>query len=160
MLTFADLFPSDKTKVTMMLLVMMMTMMMMMMMMNKDIEIQRSIGNCVQYSAATRPATLNEFAVAAFRCLVLFCITWSPQNIHLILNVTQVVHRFGHTMVPNKSTLFSVTCPRLILIFYTIKIYCLINTEGAHRIPMTYDNHPIHPIHTSHTIASVRHKAS
>ena len=76
-LTFADLFPSDKTKVTMMLLVMMMTMMMMMMMMNKDIEIQRSIGNCVQYSAATRPATLNEFAVAAFRCLVLCCMSHS-----------------------------------------------------------------------------------
>jgi len=39
-----------------------------------------------QYSTLTTPAVTNEFAAAAFR--------------------------FGHTMVPNKSTLFSVTCPR------------------------------------------------
>lgn len=39
-----------------------------------------------QYSDETTPAVTNEFGVAAFR--------------------------FGHTTVPNESTLFSVTCPR------------------------------------------------
>ena len=138
-------------------------MLVMMMMMNKNIEMQRSIGNRIQYSAATRPAILNEFAVAAFRCLVLCCLSWSPQNIYLKSHATEIVHRFGHTTVPNESTFFSVTCPRWSITINTIKIYCpqindfhiLPSRSEVMAVPMEelFDNPSV--LHSSDTLSQV-----
>ena len=58
--------------------------------------------------------------------------SWSPQKIYLKSNATEIVHRFGHTTVPNESTFFSVTCPRSSITINTINIYCS-RINGIHR---------------------------